>query len=168
MSEKQDLFTHEWLLSVLRYDADEGKCYWIAPRQGVKLGAEAGTLRKDGRVMVSLKDVRFQRSRVVWFYVFGEWPQGYIDHIDGDATNDRLGNLRDVSPKVNAENKRVATTRSKLGVLGVSPYYRDPTKFTASIKYDGKCRNLGLFPTQELAEAAYLAAKRKHHEGCTV
>lgn len=48
----------------------------------------------------------FQRHRVIWFYFNGEIPKGMqIDHISGDKSDNRLENLRCVSPFENTHNE---------------------------------------------------------------
>lgn len=48
----------------------------------------------------------FLRHRVIWFYFNGEIPKGMqIDHISGDKTDNRLENLRCVSPFENTHNE---------------------------------------------------------------
>lgn len=43
--------------------------------------------------------------RLVYMTFIGDIPQGYqIDHIDGDASNNNLENLRCVTPKENSNN----------------------------------------------------------------
>ena len=56
--------------------------------------------------------------RVVWKMASGEEPKGQIDHINGDRSDNRLVNLRDVSQ---AENQRNAGIRSdnKTGLAGI-------------------------------------------------
>ena len=45
------------------------------------------------------------RHRVIWYYFNGEIPEGMqIDHINGDKTDNRLENLRLVTPKENLNN----------------------------------------------------------------
>ena len=66
----------------------------------------------------------------------------------------------------NKENMKQATSRNVIGLLGVS---QKGKKFQAQIsgKAFGK-KYLGLYPTAEAAHAAYLAAKRLLHAGCTI
>jgi hypothetical protein len=79
-----------------------------------------------------------------------------IDHINGDRSDNRAVNLRDVTPKETAQNLRSAHRDSKSGFLGVSPYRK---KWAAQIMRAGKLRRLGNFPTPEEAAQAYLQAK---------
>jgi len=87
--------------------------------------------------------------------VYGDIPAGmFVDHIDGDPTNNRRGNLRIVSKAENAAN---AAAR------GVSPARNG--RWQAQISREGIRMHLGTFDTEELAAAAYdEAAKRVHGE----
>ncbi len=88
-----------------------------------------------------------------------------MDHLNGDASDNRLANLRDVPQEVNQQNQRRANADSKTGLLGASP--RGP-RFQAAITTQGDRRYLGLFDTAEEAHQAYLTAKRQLHAGCTI
>jgi hypothetical protein len=79
--------------------------------------------------------------------------------------NNAIANLRDVSPKVNKQNSRKAMIDSISGCLGVS---QSKKRWKASIRVDGRSLYLGSFDTAELAHAAYVCAKRRLHEGCTI
>lgn len=43
--------------------------------------------------------------RVAWFLYYGKWPEKCIDHINGDRSDNRIENLRDVSHSENSLNK---------------------------------------------------------------
>jgi hypothetical protein len=81
----------------------------------------------------------------------------------GVRSDNRLENLREVSQQVNCQNRRKAHGVS--GLLGAHPHQG---RFSSSIRYGGKNHYLGIFDTAEEAHAAYLEAKRKHHEGSTL
>ena len=97
----------------------------------------------------------------------GRWPQKSIDHINGDGSDNRWANLRDVDQKTNAQNLREAHADNKAGLLGVHKG-RKYARWKAAIYVDGKTKKLGLFESAEAAHAAYVEAKRLLHAGCTI
>jgi len=88
-----------------------------------------------------------------------------MDHLDGNGLNNKFSNIREATDVVNAQNIRAAQKNNQLGVLGV---YRKRDRFIARIYFDGEQKIVGRFDTPEEAHAAYVAAKRRHHEGCTI
>lgn len=116
-------------------------------------------LRVDGR--------NYQAHRVAWLYVYGVWPRNEIDHIDGDRSNNRISNLRDVSRAVNAQNLRWNNLNTASKHRGV--HFNKPTgRWYAKIKVGGKVFSLGGYANPEDAHAVYLEAKRRLHPGCTI
>jgi len=81
-------------------------------------------------------------------------PKMIIDHIDGNGLNNCRSNLRFVTAKENAANRRkiAPTSSSYKGVEVVRG------KIYAYIRVDGKKQHLGTFATQEEAARAYDAA----------
>lgn len=130
-----------------------------------KAGEVTGTKRPGGYVMVGVEGRVYYAHRLAWMYMGGGWPEQDIDHIDGDPSNNRFTNLRDVSTTVNCQNMRRAKTNSRTGVLGVS---RHRKKYIVWICINKKRVYLGLYATEEAAAIAYIEQKRRHHEGCTI
>lgn len=137
-------------------------------RSGTAPAGYAAVTVMLGYGFVSFDGVQIQVHRVVWLHQQGDWPSGVIDHIDGDPLNNRIENLRDVPQAVNSQNQRRARVDNRsTGVLGA--YLRKDTgRYTSRIKVKGRYLSLGQFDTLEEAHEAYIAAKRKHHEGCTL
>jgi hypothetical protein len=98
----------------------------------------------------------------------GSWPTDDVDHKNGMRTDNSYGNLREVSRSLNQQNLRKARGETASGVLGVYVSDRPGKPWKASINVSGKDRYLGRFATKDEAQAAYLAAKRSLHEGCTI
>lgn len=95
----------------------------------------------------------------------GHWPTYQIDHINGDRSDNRLANLRDVSATVNAQNQRKAYANNRAGLLGA---HRAGKRYVARIRMPQARIFLGGFASAEEAHAAYVAAKRLLHEGNTL
>jgi HNH endonuclease/AP2 domain len=106
-----------------------------------------------GYRVVDINHRKYFIHRVIWLYVHGKWPNGQIDHIDGDTLNNRLANLRDVSQSQNQWNAgpRKTNTTGFKGVMRA----KGGKKFTARIKAHGKAYWLGVFDTAEEASQAY-------------
>src|ERR1700744_3936849 len=103
------LLSRDTLQSLLRYDPDSGKFFWLVARNsfggGVRPGDEAGT-KKDGYVQLIVEQRVYRAHRLVWFLIHGEFPpKGYeIDHINRDRADNRLANLRLVKRSQNNMN----------------------------------------------------------------
>ena len=144
------------------YDPHRG----VLTRTGGRFkGLESKATVRAGAIRIRFNGKIVALHRLIWLHVHGAWPSGDIDHINGDPKDNRLCNLRDVSTSVNMQNLRKATSRSKTGLLGAYPHRG---AFIAQITVDGRIKSLGRFKTAQEAHEAYLQAKRRHHEGCTI
>lgn len=129
--------------------------------------SQVGGPQLSGHIRICVDGKKHYAHRLAWLFINGDWPGGDLDHIDGDPSNNRASNLRVTSHKANMQNFRGPTARSTTRLLGVS-WCRLNKKWKASISIDGKTKHLGLFDSPGAAHDAYLAAKRLHHEGCTI
>jgi hypothetical protein len=154
------------LRDVLHYELCTGTFVWnISTGYRAVVGALAGSVSPKGYLKIGIDKHVYYAHQLAWLYVFEQWPKLQIDHVDGNRLNNQISNLRDVSKYVNAQNQRRAQNRSKTGLLGVSLC---GDSYRTDIFINKKNKYLGLFSTPELAHAAYLEAKRKHHAGCTI
>lgn len=96
--------------------------------------------------------------RVAFALMEDRWPTT-VDHINGDKTDNRWENLREVSPTENAMNCRVRSD-SVTGRTGVRLNRRKGWGYYSVIKHDGSDIHLGTFDTFEEACAARTAAEK--------
>lgn len=158
--------TAERLRECLIYDPETGVFRWRAGcASGRHVGEVAGGLDVKGYRIIKIDQVSAKAHRLAWLYVTGDHPRGEIDHINGDRSDNRWANLRDVSADINRQNRRHGT--GVTGLLGVSPADK-PGTFRASIKVNRKQYRLGVFSTAKAAHAAYLEAKDRLHPGSTL
>jgi hypothetical protein len=156
------------LTELLKYDAETGVITWRVNRRGyrgIRAGDIAGTVHpssrdptyKSIRLMVDQK--WHEAHRVAWALFHMQVPPEdmLIDHLSGDATDNRMVNLRLASRKQNMENQKLHR-KNKSGYRGVS---WSPTKnrWIAMMGNGGKQKNLGLFVKKEDAVAALLTAR---------
>jgi len=155
------MLTHERLLELIRYDPDTGVLYHRLGRRGVRAGGVAGTVKKDGYIVITLDRKGFVAHRLAWLYVHGSEPRNQIDHINGVRNDNRIANLRDVSPREQQHNSGLSVA-NKSGFIGVS-YLKARRKWKAQIRYHGKSHHLGEFQNILDAMNAYQQAKAAFH-----
>jgi hypothetical protein len=101
------------------YDAKTGLLYWaVSTGPRAKIGAQAGHKRKDGYIIIKLNNKYYLAHRLAWFLTYNKWPENEIDHINGDRSDNRVGNLRDVPKSLNQRNsiRRRDNVSGKVGV----------------------------------------------------
>ena len=158
--------TQQRLIDLFNYDAETGSITRkIRTSKSTRVGDNAGCTRKDGYKVVRVDGGLYLAHRLIWMYVYGHLGDEIIDHIDGDPGNNKLSNLRAGDANLNAQNQRKARSTSIDGFLGAS---RHKGKWSAQISTNGKKIQLGTYSTPEEASAAYKAAKRVIHAGCTI
>jgi hypothetical protein len=139
----------------------DGELRWKNPKTNrLKKGDVAGTF-KDGYRRISLDYTLHYAHRLIWLYHYGVAPNGMLDHIDMNRSNNRIENLREVTPTQNSMN-RLKNKSNKSGFKGVS-FHEKTKKWRASCAVNGKQKYLGLYDLPEEAYAAYVKEVSKHH-----
>lgn len=169
----ENALTIEYVKTLLDYDPATGNFYWKLDRRartGALIraaGETAGHLEPKSRYwFIHFSAMGLVRShRLAWFWVTGQWPTGNIDHINGDPSDNRFANLRDVPSRTNTENQLKVRSDNQLGIQGVS---KKKNRYISRLRVNGQLMQLGSFMTAEEARAAYVAAKRRYHEGYTL
>lgn len=165
------------LKKLVTFDADNGRVYWVA--RDIEMfaktihqsrmrntwnaryaGKEAFShLTGAGYLHGSLLGKKILAHRVVFALAKGYWPKSTIDHINGNKTDNRPSNLRDVEHAVNMKNQKKRGTTTT-GINGVH-FCISRNAYEAHITIKGKKINLGRFNTVLEAQKARLAANSK-------
>lgn len=151
--------TAEKLRGLLHYDQETGIfTRKVRTSNRVKVGDTTGSLDGNGYLLISILSRKHQAHRLAWLYVYGNWPEDQIDHINRIRADNRICNLRGVTHKQNGQN---ASKRSdnKSGHTGVS-WYKCVSKWRAHIRHNQKDIHLGYFTDLEDAIAARKAAEK--------
>lgn len=146
----------------LSYCHESGLFTWKIQFNNVILGSIAGTKNSNGHVQIRIYGKRIFAHKLAWAFVYGKFPNGMIDHINGIRSDNRISNLRVVNSSENAHNQRNPSKRTKSGYLGVS-WVSSRKKWQAGLGINGKYKFLGLFDDPKIAHQAYLAGKRIYH-----
>lgn len=95
------------LQEIVRYE--NGNLYWLKKISHKNvIGAKVGNLcNVSGYVACKMFGKRYLVHRLIWMLHNGEIPKDMqIDHINGVKSDNRLENLRCVTPSVNSANKQ--------------------------------------------------------------
>lgn len=155
------MITQERLHELLSYDPDTGFFMWKKKRSKAKVNSPAGVVNARGYIQIGIDKKVFLAHRLAWIYTYGALPAGQVDHINRVKTDNRLCNLRDVSPSENAQNRHVVSA-NKSGYKGVS-WDATRGKWLAAIELMGRTYHLGRFVNLEDAVSAYAAGAALHH-----
>lgn len=147
--------SYDLMISKLRFDPETGEIRHMAS------GSVAGTISASkGYRNIGMNYRIYRAHRLMWFFVYGEWPGG-IDHINGDKLDNRISNLRKASHRQNQCN-RSRQSNNTSGFKGVS-FHKGNNKWVARIGENGKRILLGYFDDRAEASAAYAAAAPRYH-----
>lgn len=169
-----DLPTPETLRKLLSYDPDTGLLTW--KRRPIEMFAtdracnswNAQYCRKPAFTADNGGGYRHGKifgktyfaHRVVYAIFHGAFPADQIDHINGDKSDNRIANLRDVTGTENMRN-RVLPIDNTSGHIGVS-WCGIKCRWHSRIHAHGKRRHIGYFADIEDAIAARATAEVKY------
>lgn len=174
---KKNLPTIEMLHKLLVCDAEAGKLYWrkrtpdmfvdgkrkashVCSIWNIRYaGKEAFTSNNKGYRYGTVFNGPVSAHRIIWVMVHGEWPD-QIDHINHNRSDNRIGNLRDVSIAENNKN-RTMVKHNKSGATGVY-WKKKNNKWAASISVNGTVKHIGLFRCITAAAFAHKMAAIKY------
>lgn len=158
--EKEKKLCWDRLIEVLDYNSETG--IFINKVGGPRrtIGKEAGTITQYGYRIITIDRLIFAAHRLAWFYCFQEWPEGLIDHIDGNKLNNKLDNLREANQSQNLQNAKLQSNNTS-GYRGVR-FDENCGRFSARITLNNITKHLGLFNTAEEASEAYKKAAKKY------
>lgn len=142
------------LRAAFSYDPASGTLTRISgQRPGHPVGYRCG----NGYSGVQFRGKSYLFHRVAWCVQTGAWPIGQIDHINGDKSDNRLANLRDVTPQANSQNQHRARKNNSTRKLGATKTASG--RYMARMFVGGRRLYLGLHDTPEAAHEAYAKAK---------
>ena len=154
------------LLSALKTHLEyhpDGYFIWKVPNHPrFKVGDKAGGLSPNGRYKNKLLDHEEYTYRLVWLWHHGKLPEQFVDHIDGDKTNDRIENLRAATNSQNQMN-RGTPSNNKSGYKGVSETRHG--RWMVMVGLNGKNHYGGTYTdVHEAGKAASDLRKKLHGE----
>ena len=146
--------------------ADIQRCFWVDDTGTVRWkasvepvgnnhlwrfnGTVAGTLMQSKPSGVQYRQIGYTKqgkeqhvlAHIVAYVLHnGVFPDGEVDHVDGDGLNNADTNLRDTTRRINACNAKLHVNNVS-GVKGVTPVKRNNGMWRAQASVNGKYHNL--------------------------
>lgn len=110
----------EYIASRVSYDKDNG--IFTNIKTGRIIGFKHNTMSKNRTyyIKIEIDNIRVYAHRLAWFIVNGSISDKMlIDHIDKDGTNNKIENLRLVTPSENNRNVDIKSNNTT-GVKGIT------------------------------------------------
>ena len=132
---KKATLTQERVKELLLYDSLTGEFTWrIKPCKNLEANTRAGAYRPDGYYYININYVKHYGHHLAWLYMFGSYPY-YLDHIDGNPSNNRIENLRLSSHGQNMHNQKISKANTS-GVKGVC-FDKNKNRYIADVQCQG-------------------------------
>jgi hypothetical protein len=144
---------------LLSYNLETGKLVWklrnppCGSFNGRYAGSEAFTcIEKKGYRNGRINGVNMKAHRIAWAIHYGEWPDDQIDHINGNPSDNRINNLRQVGNMENCHNKSIPSNNTS-GYIGVT-WHKRMNMWQAKYRIECKDVHVGYFNNPKEASVA--------------
>lgn len=117
-------------------------------------------IHKSGYIRVDILSKVYQLHRIIWLHYHGELPN-IIDHINGDRSDNRIDNLRNISYNENAKNSKIRKDNVS-GIVGVS-FNKRLNKWVSTINVNKVQKHLAVHETKEEAIVSRKEAELKYN-----
>ena len=157
------MITQERLRELFEY-RDDGNLIRKVSVGGTRArkGDVVNTSSSSGYYIVGIDKKKYLIHRLIFLYHRGYLTKGLLlDHIDGNKTNNRIENLREVTKSQNAHNSKLRVDNTS-GVKGVA-WDELTQKWCSRIKLNRKTYYFGFYDTIEEAKAAAIAGRNELH-----
>ena len=163
---KESLLNQDELKHQLKYIKTSGKFIWISDKhnQTQIINTEAGTLMNHGYVRIVINGKGYLAHRLAWLYVIGDWPTYRIDHKDLNKSNNSWNNLKEVTNRINNQNKSMHRIGNKL--VGAC-WDKERHKWYPAFWLEGRPLDLGRYESAEVSHVIYKKACELLNKGIT-
>jgi hypothetical protein len=152
--------SHQLVSKLLSYDPETGVMHWLEDRGRLaKKGYVAGAKDDKGYIRLMLCGKKY-RAHQLAFVLMGEQYPAYVDHINGDRSDNRWSNLRVSDPLNNAKNMRKRKD-GNTPFTGVG-YMKSHNKWRVRLNHQGESVYIGIYGSLFEAISARESANRKY------
>lgn len=173
----KETLTKDLVRELLDYEESTGRFFWKARepkhfkerKNGSKehsckiwnskySGKETSSFLSHGYKVININGKHYKAHIIAWLHFYGEYPESFIDHENGNRQDNRIKNLLNKTTLENAKN-RIINKRNTSGYPGVW-YDKSRNQWMASIKINYKRSTLGRFETKEEAINCRIEAEK--------
>ncbi len=140
------MLTQERLKEALHYNKETGAFIRLIKRPNCGVGDSAGSITANGYLEIGVYGGSYTAHRLAFLYVDGYFPEGDVDHKNGNKTDNTWLNLRHVTRTCNSQNVAVSKLNSS-GITGVG-WSKCSNKWAARIVVGGKSWHLGVYASK--------------------
>lgn len=137
----------EQLERFIRYNSETGIFTRISfnhDKMKDLINKPTGNRSSNGYIYVVVNNVVYSAHKLAWYMYYGYYPDFYLDHYDGDKTNNAISNIRPSTPSQNQKNRGKNRNNSS-GSNGV--YLQSNGKWRVRVKMNGRLLSLGTYCT---------------------
>lgn len=167
MKKPQKQLTQERLKKVLCYNPMDGEFVWrmkyvkktyyslvlrefVTTKEKV-IVEDAEPFIANGYKFFMVDGKAYPAHRLAWLYMYGKFPDNFIDHINNNKLDNRICNLRDATAQQNALNKQYKKRVLPQGVT----FIKSIGMYEAKCTFNGKQYFIGEYETAQEASIAY-------------
>jgi hypothetical protein len=143
------------------YDPDTGLFTYKIKVKRINPGDIASSISNLGYRRVRIFNKWYQQHRLA-FIAMGHKIPDFVDHINGDRSDNRWANIRPCTKSQNSMNKFYILKNSISGIRGVN-WHKTERKWQVLVCVSGKRMSFGLYGDIELAEMVAVEAREKFH-----
>jgi hypothetical protein len=119
-----------------------------------------GINKTSGYVVIRYKKIAWQGHRLIYLLHHGYLPE-FVDHIDGNRSNNKIENLREATRSQNNCNAKIRKdSASKIKNVSIC---KKSNKWRVIITINKKAKYIGSYKDIELAELVAIMAREKYH-----
>lgn len=151
--------TQDYVKQLFEYR--DGELYWkIKHSRNVWIGRKVGSKTQRGYYQLQLNKKFYLNHRIIFLMHHGYLPE-YLDHIDGNPSNNKIENLRAATLTQNQYNTKLHKNNNS-GFKGVS-WCNTTNNWRVRIQIKKVGKVIGYFDDLELAGLVAQEARNKYH-----
>ena len=156
------VLTYDKAREYFNYNPETGELIWKKGKGSTaRVGSKVGSFNTGGYLKTIFNGKHYAVHRIIWLWVYGEWPKHQINHKNVIPSDNRLCNLEDIPLRENCQKKKCHMEGRLPGVRRT----KNSDRFCARIVANKRRIIIGTFNTEQEAYEAYLNGCQELKDG---